>query len=212
MKTCNICKQEKDLSCFSKHPECKDGVRPRCNECLKEYTEKNKDKVRNNYLMREFGITSEQYDEMNNKQNGVCAICNKPETAVNNKTGETKRLAVDHNHSTGIVRKLLCTNCNTGIGSLQESIETLRNAIQYLKKPLSIKEFSKLVKFCRSHGILNYKDENVEFTLSPSDPKEEKKAVKKIKTVEKTVEERLAEMTDEDLLLYSAASFSDKEL
>ena len=39
---------------------------------------------------------------------------------------------VDHNHSTGLVRKLLCNNCNSGIGHLRENYEILFKSIWYL--------------------------------------------------------------------------------
>lgn len=77
---------------------------------------------------------------------------------------------------------------------------------------MELKELKKLVAYCRSAGVTTYKSDKVEFTLSVSDPKEEKKAVKKLQKVEKTVEERISEMSEEDLLLYSAASFKDTEV
>lgn len=62
-------------------------------------------------------------------QEGVCAICGKPETKPN-----AKYLAVDHNHETGVIRGLLCNNCNRALGLLGDNVETLQNAINYLLK------------------------------------------------------------------------------
>jgi hypothetical protein len=76
---------------------------------------------------------------------------------------------------------------------------------------MELKELKKLVAYCRSAGITTYKTNDVEFTLSLSDPREEKKLSKKIAKVEKTVEQKLAELSEEDLLLYSASSFKDTE-
>lgn len=76
-------------------------------------------------------MTEEQYWEMHAAQDGVCLICSgvqKGRGAMNNV------LAVDHNHQTGKIRGLLCTNCNTGIGNLRDSIEMLEKAIIYLKE------------------------------------------------------------------------------
>jgi len=74
-------------------------------------------------LFSKYGITLSQYDEMFNKQNGRCAICGLTSKA---------NLSVDHNHSTGTVRGLLCNNCNRGIGYLKDSIELLASANSYL--------------------------------------------------------------------------------
>jgi hypothetical protein len=62
-------------------------------------------------------------------QKGCCAICG----VHQNERSDGKDLAVDHDHETGEVRGLLCTNCNTGIGQLQEDPEVLLKAIEYLK-------------------------------------------------------------------------------
>lgn len=68
---------------------------------------------------------------MYDAQGGVCAICHKPETAT--RRGKLKALAVDHCHDTGLVRGLLCVECNTGIGKLREDTAILRSAIRYLE-------------------------------------------------------------------------------
>lgn len=70
--------------------------------------------------------------KLHDSQNGLCAICNKPETAFM-KT-KTMFLAVDHDHATGEVRGLLCTNCNNGLGRFNDNIELLQKAIQYIEK------------------------------------------------------------------------------
>ena len=80
------------------------------------------------FRCKQKGITVERYNELFELQNGLCAICNKPELCSN------KKLAVDHNHITGKVRSLLCTNCNLLIGQAKESIEILLKAIDYLKE------------------------------------------------------------------------------
>ena len=47
---------------------------------------------------------------------------------------EKNALTVDHNHVTGQIRGLLCTNCNLGIGNFKDKTELLKNAIKYLEK------------------------------------------------------------------------------
>ncbi len=79
-----------------------------------------------NRLKRLYGITPEYYVEMILTQNGVCAICKRV-----CKTG--KILSVDHCHSTGAVRGLLCGTCNRMIGQAVDSINLLQAGIEYLK-------------------------------------------------------------------------------
>uniref|UniRef100_A0A6M3X8R9 Putative recombination endonuclease VII n=1 Tax=viral metagenome TaxID=1070528 RepID=A0A6M3X8R9_9ZZZZ len=74
-------------------------------------------------LMREFGITLEKYDNMFTSQHGVCAICG---SSPNN-----ENLCVDHNHSTGKIRGLLCRKCNSALGVF-ENAGTLAKAQVYL--------------------------------------------------------------------------------
>lgn len=95
----------------------------------KEYYKKNKIKikkynqkwwkehpklVKEYNLKKRFGITESIYQALLEKQDGVCAICGKKETQKH-KSGVTLRLAVDHEHGSGIVRGLLCRLCNTNL-------------------------------------------------------------------------------------------------
>ncbi len=97
-------------------------------EWLRKYRKHHKDRS-----LREYGLTPEDYEAMHAKQEGVCAICGKPETAKS-RHGTLRRLCVDHCHSTGAVRELLCTNCNTGIGVFREDITVLEKAVAYLRR------------------------------------------------------------------------------
>lgn len=85
-------------------------------------------------LKHDFDITLEQYNYMYIKQNGCCAICNKPQSSFKH------ALAVDHDHKTGKVRGLLCINCNLILGHSNDSIERLTQIIQYLNKHITSKE------------------------------------------------------------------------
>ena len=109
-----------------KNPEWVDATRVR----QAEYRAGNREVLRDKERQRRFGITRYDYAEMFRLQNGVCAICSQPETATRN--GRVKALAVDHDHSTGKVRGLLCADCNTGIGKLKEDRNTFLSAIKYL--------------------------------------------------------------------------------
>ena len=81
-------------------------------------------------LRESFGLSLEQYQEMHDRQEGKCAICGQPETQL--RDGKVKALAVDHCHSTGRIRGLLCCDCNQAIGKLKEDVEILQGAIRYL--------------------------------------------------------------------------------
>lgn len=81
---------------------------------------------RENHLKATYGITEEEYSRMYTEQGGVCAICKQSEPISG------RSLCVDHSHTTGDVRGLLCSNCNRGIGLLQDSVELVRNAYHYL--------------------------------------------------------------------------------
>lgn len=102
------------------------------NEYVKEYRRLNPNKAKEHDLKKSFGITYEQFSDMKALQNSVCAICKKPERAVYK--GVVRNLAVDHDHQTGKIRGLLCTQCNQGIGSLQHDVELFKVAIVYLEK------------------------------------------------------------------------------
>lgn len=73
--------------------------------------------------LRRYGLTKTQYQNLFVTQNGVCAICSK---------ATIKKLAVDHDHKTKIVRGLLCANCNIGLGHFKDDINLLAKAIGYL--------------------------------------------------------------------------------
>lgn len=77
-------------------------------------------------LMRMYGITVEQYDEMYDAQRGACAICERHSTAF------TQRLAVDHCHSSGVIRGLLCAPCNTALGGFRDNAASLTRAVAYV--------------------------------------------------------------------------------
>lgn len=83
-----------------------------------------------------YGITLEDYNRMSVAQNGVCKICGKIEKHQN------KSLSVDHCHDTGIIRGLLCADCNTGIGFLGESVDVLEAAIKYIQEHQKCRSFS----------------------------------------------------------------------
>ena len=100
------------------------------------HRKENPRKYKNQDLVRKYGITLEDYERMQEEQDNKCAICLKEETALNPKTKEPRGLAVDHCHSAGKVRGLLCSLCNSAIGSLKDDVGLLERAILYLRNEL----------------------------------------------------------------------------
>ena len=157
-KVCSLCKQEKSIVFFGKLKSSKDGLYFWCKECKSKKTKQyyvgeakerrqkknkqsyyknaekrkeksrewhhaNKDKARNNRIKRIYGIEEKEYEMMARYQENKCAICKK----------ETKqKLVIDHDHSSGDVRGLLCANCNSALGYINDNRQTLENMIDYL--------------------------------------------------------------------------------
>ena len=103
---------------------------------LIQQTKKNKQdrKNLNNLLKKRYNITLEKYFELFYLQNGLCAICGKPETTVYKNSCLQSRLCIDHDHNTKKIRGLLCSKCNTALGHFKDDIEIIEKAILYLKK------------------------------------------------------------------------------
>jgi len=139
VKKCNKCLEPKTLDQFGKDKSTKNGLRRWCKVCTnangKLRRKTNPTKWRWNrraHLWKKFGITPEQYDKMLKTQNGVCAICHRPET--NHLRGILRCLSVDHDHTTGVIRGLLCAKCNQGIGSFGDDPVRLIAASTYLNR------------------------------------------------------------------------------
>ncbi len=89
--------------------------------------------AKNTDLKKKYGITLDQFESMAEAQAHKCAICCKEETSED-KLGIPRRLAVDHCHSTGKVRALLCTNCNKSLGGFKDDPALLRRAAEYIER------------------------------------------------------------------------------
>lgn len=89
------------------------------------------DALTNAYLLKNYQITLEKFREMFEEQKGVCKLCKSPGFAL--VKGQRILLVVDHCHVSGNVRGLLCHNCNRALGLFKDSIETLKNAVDYLE-------------------------------------------------------------------------------
>jgi len=132
MKRCTSCKVEKSLSEFYKNKLKKDGVQAQCKVCVGAYrrlhNEKINAKARIRLWWKKFSLTPADYVKLLEEQGGVCAICRKDKRSVRG------YFDVDHDHTTGMVRGLLCGDCNRAIGLFKENLVNLQTAISYLLK------------------------------------------------------------------------------
>ncbi len=115
-KFCKRCDSLKPVSSFCKNKNLENGLQRYCRPCMKEA-------ARPSHLLRNFGITLEDYQALLDKQNGRCAICRR--------LPAKNKLAVDHDHDTGAVRGLLCPPCNR---SVEWMIYNGAIALEYLRK------------------------------------------------------------------------------
>lgn len=152
-KICIDCKKEYDKvyvennihSILEKQRVYNSRTKDQKREYDKQYREINKDKrllqkkdrkasgksyieARRSMLKAKYNITLEQYDKILSLQQNKCKICGSEKS---NHKG-SKLLFVDHNHTTGEIRGLLCHNCNAAIGLFKENIEVIKKAIEYL--------------------------------------------------------------------------------
>lgn len=134
-KFCSRCEETKPLEEFPLAKRSHDGRFTYCTPCTRERNrERTPEQRRAWHIKSKYGLEVAEYDALLAKQGGLCAICKQPPTA-NTRTTALPLLAVDHCHSTGAVRGLLCFNCNTGLGSFQDSGSLLTAAMTYLQHP-----------------------------------------------------------------------------
>lgn len=124
---CPCCKKSKREDEYYKNSYRSTGRAAHCKKCVvaKQTARYTKDEIklknRKHKLKIQYGLTIEDYEKMCQEQDHQCFICK-----------ERVRLVVDHNHTTGKVRKLLCHNCNAGLGHFRENPVFLDAAKEYV--------------------------------------------------------------------------------
>lgn len=103
-------------------------AQPSRNDLPPEVVQAKRDSDRRTGLMRQYGMTIRDFEDLEIRQGGLCAICGG--------TNKDRRLHVDHDHKTGIIRGLLCFNCNTGLGKFVDDPALLRAATKYLEESM----------------------------------------------------------------------------
>ena len=119
MKSCSKCKESKEIHHFWKNGERRHS---KCKQCMR-LRNKQPYSTEKHYL-KCYGLTLNDVKNLMTQQNNCCALCD----------SSLDRFVVDHDHSTGQVRGLLCYPCNTGLGFFKESPDQLNKAILYLRR------------------------------------------------------------------------------
>ena len=128
LRFCTRCEKFKDPDLFGKDSGAKDKKLSFCRECARgtrkgrSYSSSEKLTI---HLKHLYGITAEEYAQMLEQQQGVCAICNRP-------PGK-RRLHVDHCHKTGKIRGLLCLRCNRVLGFMRDDPQLLHAMADYVE-------------------------------------------------------------------------------
>lgn len=139
MKRCSRCGLEQPVDLFWSHPRNASRLGSRCKPCELEYSrhryatsQRVRDLRRNNYLRSVYGLSLEDFQRMLEEQDGVCAICEQPETVMRSGMTRPLPLSVDHDHaccpgpkSCGeCVRGLLCAGCNKKLHAFEGEFRT----------------------------------------------------------------------------------------
>lgn len=141
-KTCNTCSTHKPLTEFYATKDTKDGVRGECKCCNKAAAKARRngpkrqqilDKQTDSQMQRLYGIDLSEYQTMLEDQGGKCAICGTSEPGHGG-----NRFCIDHSHTTGKVRGLLCMPCNVAIGHLKDNTQLIKSALNYVELHESI--------------------------------------------------------------------------
>jgi hypothetical protein len=126
-KRCPDCVQVKPLDDFPRNKGARDGRGGYCKPCHNLRTRESAQRLygggRNYHLKARYGITAAEYDAMLTQQDGLCALCR-----------ERPAEHVDHDHTFGNVRGLLCSCCNQGLGNFRDDLAHVRGAVDYLER------------------------------------------------------------------------------
>ena len=120
----NLCK----ACAVAKATKNKESKPPMSEEKLKAYRKSQ----RKWHLKKTYNLTLEDFDIMLDEQGGVCKICGCE--AYNERNAFREYLVVDHCHDTGVVRGLLCSQCNIGLGSFNDNLSLVASATKYLEE------------------------------------------------------------------------------
>lgn len=140
-KICKRCDTYKDTHEYNKSSRNTDGLQSYCKTCHLDYSHeyqiKNPGKGTDRHYKRVFGIGLEDVKQILQIQNNCCALCEKELTLLQGR-GFATAVHVDHDHTTNKIRGVLCGNCNTALGKLGDSVESIEKVLSYLKGTLYV--------------------------------------------------------------------------
>ena len=148
-KRCSCCGEVKPTTDFTRYNrQGKWGFQYYCKACVnkkrKQYKLDNPENIkranRKHNLKKQYGLTIEDVEKMLKNQNYKCMICGRELFLHGSSVDKSKIARVDHNHETGEIRGLLCSDCNRGIGLLKDNPLFLANAIKYLENAEKVKK------------------------------------------------------------------------
>lgn len=134
LKKCTTCAEEKPRDAFYKKSSGSMGLASRCKACVSDYGKKQYarpevvEQKRWQWVQKQYGLTKAAFTAMWEASGGCCTICSTPLRITH------AGYAIDHNHTTGEVRGLLCSTCNAGLGQFKDSPSRLRAAAAYLER------------------------------------------------------------------------------
>ena len=135
-KLCTKCKLVKQLTEFSPKKD-RAGTASWCKECKATDTRerhrgnpKKTAEVNRRQALKRYGLTPKDYQKLLRSQDSTCAVCD----AKYHIKSKKQNLAVDHCHTTGKVRGLLCNRCNYALGLVEDDRGLLLNLINYLNR------------------------------------------------------------------------------
>lgn len=129
-KVCRLCGFEKDVDDFGANHANKDKKNTMCKACRPLYMAKYKETSRRcgrAYQLRKYGLNQDSFNKILDSQGGKCAICGGGPTVYD-------VYVVDHDHDTGETRGLLCSHCNSGLGSFKDATKIMERAASYIKR------------------------------------------------------------------------------
>lgn len=149
---CVICEETKPVADFGPCSRRRSGRDTRCRLCYRDYMRKwredNLERAEanewNSHLLRKYGITAAQYAAEAARQNHCCALCLEPTLTFpgGKKKREVRGLVVDHDHTTGRVRGLLCRTCNATLARIESFPGWEQRALEYLASGHDIRELA----------------------------------------------------------------------
>lgn len=145
-RTCIRCGESTPETELVPDKKAKYGFRNLCKNCFNAgqkqryhangYWHENRQQRQRTYLWnKKYSLSAKDYEALLHSQNGRCAICGTDSPS----RGRDIKFHVDHCHSTGVVRGLLCNECNTGLGKFKDNIDILLEAAGYLERHASAK-------------------------------------------------------------------------